>query len=148
MLIGYRKRHKPTILPHSLVGKGVQLSPMHHLGKTVVNTGLDRVIQSLYCILSTPRGARLFNPEFGTKLYDCLDEPNDFILKDSLEYNIKQDIKTWEKRIDFDVHVKQPIGSNKVIIEIAFNIKGTEQKYTYVFPVSKTVHKLGENVEE
>lgn len=148
MLIGYKKRHKPTILQHSLVGKGIKLSPMHHLGKTLTNTGVDRVIQSLFCILSTPRGARLFNPEFGTKLYECLDEPNDFILKDSLEYNIKQDIKTWEKRIDFDVNVKQIMGSNKVNIEVTFCIKGTEQKYTYIFPVSKAIHRLGEDVKE
>lgn len=148
IIIGYKKKTKKTIsttLNDSLVGFGLQLTPMYFRGSSIVNTGVDRITQSLYCILSTPRGARLFNPNFGTRLYECLAEPNDFVLRDTVKYYVTEDIKIWEKRIDFDVKVIQENGSNILNIEISFSIKGTEHKYTFVYPVHRKIHELGDD---
>ena len=45
-------------------------------GKTNSIVGEDKIHDSIYAILSTREGERVFLPEFGSKLYQCIFEQN------------------------------------------------------------------------
>lgn len=129
-----------------LVGRGLQFSPMRVAGKTASNTGVDRITQSLFCLFSTRRGERLFQPEFGTRIYDYLFEPNDFIFRDMVKYYAEEDIKIWEKRIVAIVNVTLEEGTNRAKLEVIYSIKGDSNKYSYVYPLNRELNELGGGV--
>lgn len=119
-----------------LTGRGLQLDRMFDLkGSTVTNIGIARVTQSLFVILSTPKGSRFFNPEFGTDLYKYLFEQNSNIVCDMLKDTVEKDVKQWERRIDFSVKVTNDITNHKFNIYIKYKLKGQRDEYTYIFPV-------------
>ena len=48
------------------------------IGRTQINTGIDRLVQSMRNIIDTPLGSRFFLPSFGSR--ELIFEQNDFIL--------------------------------------------------------------------
>ena len=65
-------------------------------GSSISNSGLERINQSINHILSTRIGTRFFLPEFGSKLYTLIFEPNDFILYDLIKRYVKEALEKWE----------------------------------------------------
>lgn len=122
----------------SIVGKsGMGIKPAYRNGGYLTISGVSKILQSIYIILSTPKGTRFFNPEFGTRIYQCLFEPNDFILKDLLKTYVVEDLQQQEPRCVFDAEVKLERGSNKAEIKIKFAVKGTEDVYEYKYYVNR-----------
>ena len=144
----YVKDYDINYIFEKLTGRGLQLIPMYDLkGSTVTNIGVARVTQSLFVLLSTPKGSRFFNPDFGTDLYKYLFENNSNIVCDLIKDCVTREIKMWEKRIDFNVKVTNNIEDNKFEVSIKYNLKGQKDEYTYIFPVDGKIHELGGVIE-
>lgn len=69
------------------------------LGNVATSSGLENVQESIKTILGTPQGSRFFLPEFGSKLHELYFEINDTILEPQLEFEIREALAQWEKRI-------------------------------------------------
>lgn len=127
------------------IGSGMQMSEPFdpNTGGIVVNTGTDRLHQSIFYILSTIPGERFFLPEFGSKLYLLLFEPNDYILRDLLVEYITESLTRWEPRIEIISVEPQETDDNTVPVSITFRIKATNMIDNYVYPFRREVYRLG-----
>lgn len=131
------------------IGKGMQMpQPFNSTtGDIDTNTGTDRLHQSIYYILSTIPGERFFMPEFGSKLYLVLFEPNDYITSDLIQTYVKEALDRWEPRIEVISVDPQNIGEDNVIpVMITFRIKATNMIDNYVYPFKKEAERLGGDI--
>lgn len=123
-------------------GRGIGIKPAFAGKKYITVKGIPKILQSLYVILSTPRGSRFFNPDFGSRIHLCLFEPNDFVFKDLVEYYVSEDIAQWEPRVNAKVTCHLHLGTNKADLEILFNLKGDQGVYSYVYPLTRDIPTL------
>lgn len=104
-------------------------------GKTNSIVGEDKIHDSIYTILSTREGERVFLPEFGSKLYQCIFEQNSLILKDLIVLYTREALANWEKRIVVDdVSVGDVNDDNIVPIIIMYHISNSNVTGSYVYP--------------
>lgn len=124
-----------------VIGSGMSLNNMFktnmrtNKGETNVIYGEDKINDSIYSILSTRIGERVFLPEYGSRLYQCIFEQNTLINRDLMELYTKEALRNWEKRIEV---IKVEIGSNgdsnTVPIMIYYRIIKSNIQGSYVYP--------------
>lgn len=90
---GYKKRFN--------IYKGLSNGNFEY-GSTVVSEGIEKIKQNVLTLLTVPRGSLFFNPSYGSGLDDLLFEPNDFILRDTVERYLTSQIETYLKDIRVD----------------------------------------------
>lgn len=104
--------------------------------KNNVISGEEKINESIYSILSTRLGERLFLPEFGSKLHQILFEPNDLIRADLAKVYIKDALDKWEKRINLiSVELEEvDYDTNTLPIVIYYRIANSNVTGSYVYP--------------
>lgn len=115
------------------VGYGINLSPMF-VGKNLkITTDKDRLEQAMREILDTNVGSRFMLPQWGSKLYSLIGEPNDFILAELAAEYTKDALEKWEPRINL-VDITAEVKNNEVIINIYYEnrLTGMVGNFTYV----------------
>ena len=130
----------------NLIGTGLRApdSFSKSSGKVRYNTGLERINQSICHILGTRLGERFFEPEFGSRIYELIFEPNDYILKDLLIIYIKEALTRWEPRIKvLEVNPVVIEYENEVPINITYNLINTNTIYNFVYPFTREVYEFG-----
>ena len=60
-------------------------------------TTLNDIRSSLYFFITTKKGERWYDPNFGTKLYEFLFEKNDTIVDSEIKISLKADIEKYFK---------------------------------------------------
>ena len=115
-------------------------------GSTISNSGVDRINQSINHILSTRVGTRFFLPDFGSKLYTLIFEPNDFLLYDLIKRYVKEALDKWEPRIN-NIIVEPEVEKyeNSVPVYITYTLINTNIKGNYVYPFNRNVYDLGQS---
>lgn len=135
-----------TNYQNEIIGYGLQVpySFDEASGKTVSNTGIARINQSIHHILSTRVGSRFFLPEFGSKLYKLIFEPNDYILKEFLIQYTKEALAKWEKRIN-NISVDALIleKESEVPVYIAYTLINTNVTGNYIYPFNRETYEPG-----
>lgn len=119
------------------IGVGTQFEDTinQYTGGFNVNTGVTRINQSIWMILSTVKGERFFLPEFGSELDKCLFEQNDEILRTRIILEVNRALGRWEPRIDVtSVNPLIDSSSNELPISIDYKIRGTNMTGNYVYP--------------
>lgn len=124
---------KPTVSPtvpkqlESALGSGISL-PMEVVNdEFVVVSGVDKVRQEIYVVLSTPIGTRLWQPDFGSMLNRLIFQPWTSTLFSELELATDTALKTWVPSIEVlnvsfdDTYIQEQI----LQIIIQFRIKRT-----------------------
>ena len=102
--------------------------------------GLAVINQSIHTILETRKGERYNNPNFGSDVTKRSFEPNDYILKTTLRYDVTDALERWERRITLeDVSVLNyeddpRIPEELVLILVSYRVNSTHQQGSYVFP--------------
>lgn len=121
-------------------------------GKTEVYSGESKINESIRSILSTRIGERLFLPEYGSRLWETIFEPNDLICRDLIVLYIKEALANWEKRIVVvNVFVGDIDDSNVVPVTISYRITNSDIITTYIYPFNMSengemdVYSLGSN---
>lgn len=126
-----------------IIGRGLQVPNSFDTttGRTISNSGVERINQSIYHILSTRIGTRFFIPEFGSNLYKLVFEPNDYILKDLLIRYIAEALDRWEPRInnltvapDLEKH------ENIVPVYLTYTLINTNVQGNYVYPFNREIY--------
>lgn len=132
---------KTTDMVPSPVGVGLAEFRVFQQRGTRLNTGVDRIIQSMRMILDTPIGARFFIPTFGSRIHSFIGEPNDFILADLLAVFVREDILKWEKRIDI-TDVIPVIKGEQISIKILFKLKNSTDIENFVYSINREIKEV------
>lgn len=130
-----------------IIGQGIAAPPVFSDGSGnelfVLNSGLNRINQSIRLILDTPIGSRFNNVYFGSNLHKRVFEPNDTILKDLLYFDIVSALQRWEARItikdvEFITWESDPtLDEHHMNILITYLVVSTNQQGSYVYPFSR-----------
>jgi len=121
-----------------LIGRGISFPFNVEKYKLVQSEEIRKINQSLLMLFETPKGQRLFLPDYGTNLRIYRWEPNDDILVMQLRQVLTTDVTKWEPRIFVNniEFFRDPdiIDNNILYIGIAYKIKGTNETGSFVYP--------------
>ncbi len=106
------------------------------LGYPNIKEDAPLIRDSIIQILSTRKGERFFNREFGSNLHKLVFEPNDEILKDMIQEEVVNAIKRWEPRVEI-TKVDTVISNNRVDVLIEYKIKGLETIDSVNIPLNR-----------
>lgn len=105
-------------------------------GRAATVTDFAVIEQSILDILNTPQGSRLLLPEYGSRLHECMFEPNDHVVKALLRQFVKEAIENWEKRCSFaDIEFEQE--NDKINCFISVRILPSNEIQSFVYPFYK-----------
>lgn len=133
------------------IGNGLSTSNTFDFVKQSTNsvTGIEKIHESIYTILSTKVGERFFLPEFGSRLHLLIFEQNNAIFADLADFYIRDALSKWEKRIEVtDVSVAVIQEGNTVPIEISYRVTRSNIQDTYVYPFNRTPYGEPEIYEQ
>lgn len=97
-----------------------------------------RAVQSgIAIILLTRPGERIYNPEFGSRLYQLIHEPNGPELWRIIQTEVFSAIDRWEPRItNLRVQVEpDPTNQNLLRVGISYTIISNNVPENFVFPL-------------
>jgi len=84
-------------------------------------TSLDDIRSSLYFFVTTKKGERWYDPDFGTRLYEFLFEKNDMIVASEIKESLKKDIEKYFKNLLIeDITIDQTENTNTLNLNIDF----------------------------
>ncbi|MBU6141414.1 MAG: GPW/gp25 family protein [Proteobacteria bacterium] len=88
-----------------------------------INTGkpiseIAHIKQSIANILSTPLGSRVMRRDFGSRLFERIDQPINGDLIAEIYSDIVEVISTWEPRFEVEQVILQSIDKGKIIIDL------------------------------
>jgi phage baseplate assembly protein W len=84
-------------------------------------TSIEDIRSSLYFFVTTKKGERWYDPDFGTKLYEFLFEKNDQIVASEIKASLKKDIEKYFKNLLIeDITIDQSENTNTLNINIDF----------------------------
>ena len=84
---------------------------------------IDSISQSIRTIMSTRKGERLMNPEFGSRIHELLFDPMDRITVRKIETEMEVAIERWESRVSISgIIVKPDFDNNRYDIDIVYTV--------------------------
>jgi hypothetical protein len=118
----------------NFIGSGIifpiELSPQS--GTPITRTGQDLIRSSIKMILGWDN-QRFYLPEFISRLYNLLEEPNDELLAGLVEYFVAEQLSTWEPRIELISSRVDNIYPNKLYLTITYKITNTKIQDIFTF---------------
>ncbi len=94
-------------------------------------SGTDHIRQSIVDILTTPLGTRVMLPEYGSKLFDLVDNPTDPSLAMRIIMESAGAIARWEPRVRIDRINVLAVDIGKITILIIATDIETQQRLEY-----------------
>ena len=119
------------------LGKGLRFPVSINLNGGVSTSALEEnVRQSIFIILGTAPGERIYRPDFGCRIHDLMFAPNNDVTSVRAAYYCEEAIYKYEPRIEKLVcralpHADQP---NRLDVRIEYVIAGKNDKRNLVFP--------------
>lgn len=114
----------------------IELTPS---GLPIIRKGSELIPSSIKTILSWPYNQRIFLNQFGSRLNELLEEPNDELLKGLVNFFIRDSLRNWEKRItvvDVGIARKEP---EDLEVNLIYQNKITGLEDVFTFPFYKTI---------
>jgi len=107
--------------------------PNPNTGDVALKRDEEAVKQSVINILSTNRGERPFDPDFGSNIRNQLFENLDPIVKQLIDDDIRAALRNYEPRVRVtNVDVSDRPDFNTVDVSVEFEIQSPEQTVTAV----------------
>ena len=93
---------------------------------------------SIANILNWPMRMRWFNEEFGSRIEEILEEPDDTVSRTLLREFIREALRKWEKRIVVkDIITLPPKYLGRIDVSITYQIRNTKIEETIIYPFYK-----------
>lgn len=108
-------------------------------GRPQIVSGVPLINASINHILSWPIRNKYFNEEFGSRLEELLEEPNDIVLRTLVRRFVIEALERWEKRIELVSVEIIPTERNKLDIHIIYQIRNTKIEETFIFPFYREI---------
>lgn len=124
---------KPSVVA-DYIGRGVTLPLTLVNGAPPLDTGVKLIRASIKMILTWVFGTRPFLTEFGSRIEELIEEPNDQVLKNVADTLIREALEIWEPRIDLLNTTISKTDLGKFTIEITYEIITSKQTDSFVFP--------------
>ncbi len=127
-----------------LIGCLPELSPK---GDFYESRNIGVILQSIFVILATPPGSRVWQPEFGCNITKLLFSLETEDVLNEAKQEVRYALEKWEPRIRVLDVQSEFIGDrfNKGIsITVKFNY--TDRDYTYTFPVMENLDMLSQSL--
>lgn len=95
-----------------------------------------KVEESIFIILSTAKGERMMNPEFGCGIHDLLFAPNNAQTRSIVTDEVRRALVSFEPRADIlSVRVESaPEESNVLLIRVDYRVRSTNTVKNLVHP--------------
>jgi phage baseplate assembly protein W len=81
---------------------------------------MDDIRSSLYFFITTKKGERWYDPNFGTRLYEFLFDKNDTLTTTEIEKSLKLDIETYFRNITIQEITFDQTETNRLLINFNF----------------------------
>jgi len=118
-----------------LLGKGLSVDfGLNSMGEIKMSSYEKSVEESIYIILSTKTGERVYNSEFGCRIHELMFEPNNVRTKSLAKRYVQEALEEFEPRIktlEVDVYSDDEKSIN---INIEYEIINTNVVNNYVYP--------------
>lgn len=104
---------------------------------TIASSGYERRIEeSVHLILSTAKGERVMNPEFGCGIHDRVFDPNNATTRAIVVDEVRRALVAWEPRIDvLQIRAEvAPEQQNLLLIRIDYQIRTNNVSGNLVYP--------------
>ena len=119
----------------TILGKGYIFPIELNLsGRPDIKSDIALIRASIISILSWPYGTRFFLGEYGSKLRELLEDPNDAIMFNLVKHFIVEAITRWETRITALEVPRIEQRDNRIDIHINYVVIKTLQTDTFVYP--------------
>ena len=94
----------------------------------------QKVKESIWLILRTDLGERVYRPDFGCRLSELAFAPlnNDTLLR--IRLYVLEALQTWEPRIEVDEVRADPDTAGRVNIIVNYRLKSSPDLYNFVYP--------------
>jgi phage baseplate assembly protein W len=119
------------------LGKGLRFPVSVNLNGGVSSSQFEEnVRQSIFIILGTAPGERLYRPDFGCRIHDLMFAPNNPITAAAAQIYCEEAIYKYEPRIE-EVHCKALPNAdepNRLDVRIEYVIAGKNEKKNLVYP--------------
>lgn len=92
--------------------------------------------EAIWLILSTAKGERVMEPDFGCGIQDYVFAPNNPATRGSITYEVQKALTEFESRIDVEsVRVESfPESDNRLLIYVDYRIRYNNAKRNLVYP--------------
>jgi phage baseplate assembly protein W len=106
-------------------------------GRHTLSEYMDLIKSSLKIILSWPMYTRFYEGEFGSRIHEVIEEPNDDILINLIRRFVIDSISTWEKRIELTNLSIFRQAPEKLTIDLTYRIRelNLEDNFYYNYPI-------------
>lgn len=121
------------------IGKGLTFPINVVNGRAPLESGFELIRSSIRVILAWAYGNRYFLGEFGSKLDELLEEPNDQILYNLINTFVIDAIEEWEKRIELRDVVIENSTQTKIEVRLYYKIINTQKEDNFVFPFYRQI---------
>lgn len=111
-------------------------------GKVVVSKGIDLIRSSIYNIINWPYKHRFFLEEYGCRVEELLEEPNDNVSFNLARRYLTDALNDWEKRISIvpsDIIVERT-SDKAVYLKLKYTIVSTKKEETFIYPFYKQIN--------
>ena len=119
------------------LGKGLRFPVSINLNGGVSTSQLEEnVRQSIFIILGTAPGERIYRPEFGCQIHDLMFAPNNPLTCARAKIYCEEAIYKFEPRVEYVACEARPNPDepNRLDIRIEYVIAGKNDKRNLVFP--------------
>lgn len=124
-------------MDNEFVGKGWAFPlKIDSQGGIALSSDQNEIEQAIIIILSTEIGQRVMRPRFGSRLHELVFAPNNEHTAALARRYVEEALRMWEPRINklnIDAN-PDPAENSRLLIEISFNIKTTNDRRSLVYP--------------
>lgn len=118
------------------LGKGLAF-PLHLnvQGGLKFSSEAQKVKESIWIILRTSLGERVYRPDFGSRLSELVFEPLNSTTLIQIRVYVLEALEVWESRIDVDrIDAEPDPVRGRVDIKIDYHLKDYPDLYSFVYP--------------
>lgn len=123
--------------PKAFLGVGFQfpIAVDKNTGRMKTSAYEEDIKEAVRLILSTKKGERIRNPQFGCGIHEFAFETMDFATISAMKHEVESALVMWEPRIEeIDVKIETPQEEGIIVIEINYVVRSTNNPFNLVFP--------------
>lgn len=123
--------------PKAFLGVGFQfpIAVDKNTGRMKTSAYEEDIKEAVRLILSTKKGERIRNPQFGCGIHEFAFETMDFATISAMKHEVESALVMWEPRIEeIDVEIETLQEEGIIVIEINYVVRSTNNPFNLVFP--------------
>lgn len=123
--------------PKAFLGVGLKfpIQTDQNTGRMKTSSYEEDIKEAIRIILSTRKGERIRNREFGCGIHEYMFATPDFTTISAIRHEVETALILWEPRIkDIRVGVDTETKEGVIRIEISYVVRSTNSPYNLVFP--------------